>query len=440
MVEALTTWRFSFREFLRKRKASKESTPTHLSIDGVQTEGGKFVIPFGDHEKLFKTCSYIIQNRETEYDETNYFYLSECATEFFRMFIDIDVKKVMSDEFYTSAAVKLSEMLSMFYPSASSETFRVVCTRPRKGHGLHLHCPNVTLTIKEAMTIYLAFKDHYNMQHEKGCSCSDCTVYHAIDSNVYKSGLRMLGSSKCSKKQHVEGREYEVFACIDNMIVDETLTASLKQSIYDAIKTCSIASSQDAYTKGFNDKWVSHQRGFRKNTSSGPSKRRKKNPVQLREYEKTSEVFRIVTRLIQTFDEHYKDDVPVRISFLNSRNTYRVELRQKFCLKKGCEHSGNNIFFEISAKGISQNCYNDKEDGCKHKKPVSKPLSQHDRDFLNLGPLCFMTMQRKPSMTMDRVKLKSNKLNLANENDINKCLGILYKMDYKGKISASTTT
>ena len=234
MVGAETS-SLALRKLLRLHKVANKKLLTHQALD--QTEGGKFQFSDVDKEVLYDRLSLeIVKRRKKEKgieieEEVPQFYVAERVSEYFHMYIDIDLhlETKLDDSKYKKIVHDFYNLLKMFYPSYEEDDkiFDIVSTRPlcENAQGIHLHCPNLTVILKEAMTLQLAFKKHFE-------KAGQTEIMKGIDYNVYRNGLRMLGSSKCkacstcnsnkrsggvckdcdnSKKVHIPGKEYDIF-------------------------------------------------------------------------------------------------------------------------------------------------------------------------------------------------------------------------------------
>lgn len=151
-----------------KQFSTTESTQTHLSF-----ARGKYYVPDSKHDDFYKHYYHAITNHE------NVYLIEKIHKCIFAFFLDID-----SDSNYTDN--KLQELLISFCTIfeelyVDPDTSFIVSKRENK---YHVNFPNIIVNTEIALLI-----------------CSKISNNSIIDTSVYKTGLRMIGSKKCEQEQ-----------------------------------------------------------------------------------------------------------------------------------------------------------------------------------------------------------------------------------------------
>jgi len=360
---------------------------THTRMDGGY--GGKFHIP-PEAQTLF----YNAYGTEL-YNERLLYYI-EINTPIFMMHFDIDFPSLMEEDRTVAFCETLHAAVAEYFHRPRSA---VVCaildaTGARRGAGLHVIFPNTWVDEAMACAVWAGVVARCEEKLPWGRDAWAKVVDVAVLSE--KGSLRMVGSDKCEDCPSCHnGREEKKFCphCNQKGKIpmgkiywpwkifpktppnQETLNNLLLSKAH-AARYCSIQSARDKPSGDF-----AIPEGAPR--AATLSKRSKKCHTMIRPGDDalpgsggtlslSSEMLEALTQSIRSYDPHFGQliihDV-AKAPGKQCRCWIRVRgYHDRYCLNKGGEHASNQIYFVLSAKGLSPRCFSKKpelrQSGC----------------------------------------------------------------------------
>lgn len=313
----------SVKEWLKKRKYfGATSGYTHLFLDG-----GKARVP-PEHQGTFLNvyANSVMKNERT--------CLSECRTEVFKLFVDLDGHAKEPPSQHT-----LEKVLTTFQSCAKAafvceDPCMVACTtdpkRTDKGikYGMHLIFKNVFVDALAAA----AFRE-YTLSKLKDVEAFDDDWTTVFDAAVYKgSGLRMVFATKgpSDTRTYVPAFEVNNSGCA---------TADGSKDIRKWVHATSIRNIEQPATPCLID-IETPQRSPAKDAVH----------VSLAEYKPA------VDSLADVLPVQYVGQQFTGLVKLNE-SAYCLRSSSRYCHNIGKAHNSNNVYFELTPQGLCQRCY-----------------------------------------------------------------------------------
>ena len=200
-------------EFLENNKTGGKSSGTRAISTHTCMTGGKYHLDAAQQNKFYEIVAMALKQQPDVVIPC----VTEQRTTVFGLYIDFDGKFPM--EIVSSAAVEkfmgvLNRQLRRFYEGVCDEQWKklsraIVLRKTGKTevtpeglykHGLHIHFPNLMVKGDQAHQIRLGIINGLivlTWRDEFGIERPDWDVI--IDSQVYSSGLRMIGAPKALK-------------------------------------------------------------------------------------------------------------------------------------------------------------------------------------------------------------------------------------------------
>jgi len=183
--ETKSWWKSATYSFLKERKATKGTKPTHTSL-----VGGSFRVGPDDLEELYRCIC-------TDFGKGIVTHLTERVGNRFFMFIDLD--------FEFSTAASLLPPVAEVERTVTKITGVPCMISTRTDWKVHVHCISLTVNKKEACSLAR------RIGSELSRIAPEIDWETAVDESVYSSGLRMLGQAKphCTSSKVGKGYEYK---------------------------------------------------------------------------------------------------------------------------------------------------------------------------------------------------------------------------------------
>jgi P4 family phage/plasmid primase-like protien len=323
-----------FVDYISKYIKNTDKFQTHLSFNR-----GKYNVPDDSYEEFYKKYYEAILNKEDVYLIEK---VHKCN---FAFFYDIDspkTNKSLTDKDVTVILQNTVEIVEEIFESVNAEY--IVSKRDNK---YHVNFPNIVVNSQLA-----------NLICKKLFEVLPNDIQNVIDTSVYRTGLRMLGSQKSPVKA-----DKRVSKCLVYMLYD-LATGSYMSLNYDLFvktivrrKVVEKISTLNSKYEGFN---VPEQQKHVVDTTTV------KNAVSV-------DIAKLFLNLKKT-NEHLKSfdlDI-VRIHPAKNRLgmfCYYISVSEKFCPFQQRPHKRENspIYIEISINGICVKCYD--SDCLKRKFP-----------------------------------------------------------------------
>jgi hypothetical protein len=255
----------------------------------------------------------------------------------------------------------------------------IVCSRKedfigdKAKTGYHLIFPDLYVNLKIANDTV-----HYIINQLNEISPS-YTWNKIIDSKVYKSGLRMIGSTK-GKQSKMIYMPRNTYGYSENYL-DE----NIEKYVFD----CSVRALSEEFEPIFP---VFKEYTYKNDLYTTP-----KISNTLQEYEalptdKLKDFIDEVERFILTFPKPLNKEWSnirniSRVLIAKDKSSYLFQPGSKYCTNKGTWHAHNHIYLMISPSGLKQKCYstnNYRFGSCGNYISTNYPLSE--RAFKGLFP------------------------------------------------------
>lgn len=356
-------------------KKGDDRTVTHTRMDG-----GKFHIP---PEAL--AGFYAAYGAEL-YNERLLYYI-EKNTPIFMMHFDIDFPSLMEEDRTEAFCETLHAAAAEYFQRPRSA---VVCaildaTGARRGVGLHILFPDTWVDAAMACAVWAGVV----ARCEEKLPWGRDTWAKVVDVAVLaeKGSLRMVGSDKCKDCPSCHnGREEKKFCPCCNQKGTLPLgkiywpwkifpkTPSNQRTLDDlllskahAARYCSIQSGRETPSKDFaipagapRPATLSARSTICRMIRPGDNAMPKSGGT----LSLSSEMLEALTQSIRDYDPHFGQLIIHDVAKATGkpcRCWIRVRgYHDRYCLNKGCEHASNQIYFVLSAKGLSQRCYSKK--------------------------------------------------------------------------------
>ena len=206
-------------------KTKDESSVTHFSYGEVN---GKYCCSDDDIHKLIL---------EKKFGETTA--VTDCITDFFKYFIDIDFKKKDVDKFKIN--VKREEFMKHIVNTIKDELNSIIEEKDKllyiysdkidNSEGIHLYFPNIVTDVKNAKYIIESIKN--KIVTENLFKLPVQFLDKVIDTSVYrKNGLRILFTSKDGNYYKINAKE-SIYPNIPKKKCDQLKLVSLKTNEKD---------------------------------------------------------------------------------------------------------------------------------------------------------------------------------------------------------------
>jgi len=368
---------------------------THTRMDGGG--GGKFHVCPEALSEFFAAYGMELHN------ERPLFYI-EKNTPVFVLHFDIDFSSLMDEERTSAFCATLHAAVNEYFhrPKKAIVCAIIDAEGRRKGPGLHIIFPKAFVSTGMACAIWAGVVARCEEKLPWGADTWAKTVDVAVLAE--KGSLRMVGSDKCETCSDCRGGpdckycancgQAGKVACGKvywpwRMIPDDAETRQELDDMHSnrahAARACSIQSSRDKPSEDFAvppgaplpSKYAATKGCMIRAGNDGiPPQGRNSEAVSL-----GHDVLAALTQSLREYDPHF-DQLVIRDVMRCSGRMPRCFIRvrgfnDRFCLNKASEHTSNQIYFVLSAKGLSQRCYSPKletrEGGC-HCKNFEGPV------------------------------------------------------------------
>ena len=412
--------------------------PTHLFLNG-----GKIHVSQAYHDEFLRIYSDSVENGDVNY-------ISEVRTPVFRFMVDmdfLDVKGISEKQIVEYVGEIQLNVINRFYlpddddsdddvdsddeedntPNAFQRRVIICMTDINPAEmddisqiwvktGVHLIWPDLYVTPDRALTIRRGIINY--LIHRYGQRHVDNNWEAVIDQSVYiGSGLRMLGSSKCSPckmckdtadpsyecvdcdndKYIHEGREYKIRQVVDGNgdFVSEEYMANLDDSYELQVRETSIRIFEEEPNYELyiftEDPWFKEEDNYIEAHKYNKQKRKKTKQKKysypfgrtlciedkkgmsewdvsfqnrLNKYE--DERFDKITRFIRkTMPACYANVSIVEIYEKGEKGTkehrFYCRTNERYCMNKTLPHTTNTIWFLINPNGLYQKCFSRKQ-------------------------------------------------------------------------------
>lgn len=368
--------------------------------------------------------------------------VTENHTVVFQMFVDFDGKfpvAFLSREAHVRLGAVMNATMQRFFDDRLGEDLVcVVCVKtgdaPPYGdaglykHGVHLHWPQVRVTVDQAYEIRAAFLAALEREDWTPHFGTNAIPWDdAVDQSVYAKGLRVVGAPKaarCTACHNVTAQRQRCAECDGRGHVYDDSVYELGSVVVGTERSEERTTRMRANPRRVVDATTVHcdagtaaTPGYRRFTgcpavAQKNGKRRLENPQSRitgrfrHDGDVTDpETLRIVRKHLILHSPHYQNTtITVRRDATHDKKTqclivtkYRVYLTgegARYCLNKQAEHRGNQAYMDIcktigGGHGSVMNCWCTKSDirpltgqGCNNYCLAPKTLSKDDNLYL----------------------------------------------------------
>ena len=339
----------SFKNYIKDFKA--ETNLTHVSFPAIGYTGGKYHVPDAKLEEFYKKYFECICKGESVY-------LVEKVTDSnFSFFLDIDSKENVDIKSLLTVTKKIiSENVNEKYSNEINQNIFI----SKRNEKYHINFPKFIVNNNVAQFIAKAIINSTEISKE---------LRNAIDTSVYRTGLRLLGSKKaesdCEKEKMLHGNRslvYQIYDLENNTYTDTT------NSDYNAFKNYIIRQQSTINITPLTT------------TVSIPKKITTIKKVTTMSSEVDPEICNEIKRMLNEMKINTVDtDCISKItSKQNSFGTFCYYISfggdsKRVCPFEEREHSRktNPIYIELTINGASIRCY---DSDCINKKYPNSPI------------------------------------------------------------------
>lgn len=347
---SLSRWLYQNRCFLTK---GDTSISTHLCLDG-----GKLNIP--DHLMIEFFEQYAAGLSEGEK-----YYICETVTPIVKMFCDFDF--FCEDEIKLDEVIKYAKILHKTVEFYFKDTYKtVICTSAPKNvqknkqkkvkTGVHIVWPELFVTTEQAYSLSKVFIDEL-----KKCT-TEIDWDDVVDDQVYRNGLRMVGSGKVTNKKRKlkeDGNEYEIIKVDEGRIYSPVMI--IEDEEYPLENIFSVDNKKiTEYLLATSIRSFNNEKPL--------------VPVE----EIPEKIMKKARKLTTKMDTDVNKDIFDRIeSFIRYQTItqwnspmrqlkkhgkfYIAKIDSMYCLNVQREHNSCGIYFQITEGGMIQRCFCRKE-------------------------------------------------------------------------------
>lgn len=374
-------------------KTASETQPlTHTLMDG--RSGGRVHVPDSSMDAFFRAYGEDLESGVP-------LYLVERRSAVFKMHFDVDIKKELEDDELLRVVEVVQRTVLEYYPAIDvlkdERAVAVLCTSMRDGlrvsSSMHLVFPRLYVDDEQAYHIHRGVVE----------ACKHClgeslgvNFEEALDICVItKNGMRMLGSDKCKRcpscygkpnarefcdvcqsSGHLrENKRYLPWSCCPKgsakaRELEETLCANLAH----AAKMCSTRLPQGTLaTPGFVVPVGAPQPSRVARKRSGdevavllpPDERKYPKTVGKLEVLHVEERTRtLLADTIRGMNANWARLDVKDVKYFPKKSCYLIRVRgygERYCLNKRADHTSQQIYFQLSAEGLCQRCWSEKE-------------------------------------------------------------------------------
>jgi P4 family phage/plasmid primase-like protien len=361
----------SFSKYISQFTKNVDSEQTHLSFNN-----GKYNVPDMNFDNFYKQYFKVIQNNNSE----KICLIEKIYNSNFAFFLDLDVpkkdsslSKLLSDESVMDIiTITKTNILKMFKSNDDIDITQYIVSKRITEHGENYHINFYNLIVNNNIAKKLAIDILENN------TLSD-NLKQCIDTSVYRTGLRLLGSFKninTNDNYQIYNLENKTFIDLHNTSYDQflqTIIRRKKSTSLTVLQSNSIISenpelqNKKISIKGINNNFIH------------------KELIKLLDFIKSN------NPSISNFDTSIQriNTTTNKVGFFS----FYVNINGKYCIFKEREHQRQNspIYFEINSSGIYLKCYD--HDCLKRRYPENgfKLPQNFDKDY----PQLFLSMSTK---------------------------------------------
>ena len=401
----------SFGKYILQFMKDTDTCQTHLSFNK-----GKYNVP-DEHFEEFYTKYYEAMLKGDEL-----YLIEKVYNSNFRFFVDIDTTSTTSLEDHhvkTITECVQNAIYSMFNGGSEDCGKNLISKRENK---YHINFYNIIVDSNIAKSICMeAHKLLKEMGEEKLAEC--------IDTSVYRTGLRLLGSKKNDKKAK---REEDVYRIYD---IDTKTFTKLDKTTYKQFQQCVVRVKNDHKLTEMNEKYKSIVKVAKKAVPV----RGIENDAITEEITKLLHEVKLTNEVVSTFN------MDIERIYATQNKTgmfcYYVSIREKKCPFKEREHQRQSypLYIEISMSGLYVKCY-DQE--CLRRRYPDGGIKLPD-DFSTKYTQLYLSMCTKywkPEVTMtDDIKRYLEESLTGSHYQIAKTAYLIYKDRFRVDDVKNTT-
>lgn len=373
----------SFSKYILQFTKNTSINQTHLSFNN-----GKYNVPDENFDEFYK----LYYNTFTNEEKDTLYLIEKVYNSKFAFFIDLDVPKKssynLSDDDVLDVIVATQTAISKLFINDQNPDFlleNVVSKRiTENGSNYHVNFYNLIVNNTTAKILINSILEN------ESSNLLNSDVKNSIDTSVYRTGLRLLGSKKIDKSNKKSPQKdqnsdinesYKIYNLSTRQFTDLQNT-SFEQFMQTVVKR----KQSTIPTPLYNTKETTIETKL----ASVPTKGVNNEKIHL-------QLTKLLTYLKNTNEELSSFDInPQRIYLKPNRMgiyCYYVSIVSKYCPFKNRDHQRDTspIYFEISINGIYIKCHDDE---CRRRVYPDTPLRLPD-DFETAYPEIYLSMTTK---------------------------------------------
>lgn len=373
----------SFSKFISQFAKNVDNEQTHLSFNN-----GKYNVPDSKYEEFYRRYYNVIIDAENP-ERENLYLIEKVYNSKFSYFIDLDVPKDGTDTSLTESEVKdiikvaVKTVSEMFVDSAVTEY--VVS---RRDTNYHINFYNLVVDDRIAKRI-------------TNTILADQSVRRCIDSSVYRTGLRLIGSRKVDRKgkSSVTSESSSVYRIYDldtaeYLDFNEMTYETFRKTVVRRLRTVECSRLRATEPVGSNTT-VTENEAQQKTV---PIKGINNDEIHL-------EIARLLSAIRNEYEIFKSYDTSIARIYAKPNVTgmfcYYVSINGKYCPFKCREHIRNTspVYFEINMNKIYMKCYDEE---CRRRVFPDQGIPLPD-GFATMYPQMYLSMTTRywnPEVTL----------------------------------------
>ena len=373
----------SFLKFISQFSKNADNQQTHLSFNN-----GKYNVPDTKYNDFYKKYHEVIVNPNNK-ENSQLYLIEKVYNSNFAFFIDIDVPKKKSMELNDIDVVQIidvtREIIKATFINAESGLDECIVSKRITEKGSNYHINFYNLVVNNVIAKYIT---NEILSHD---------IKKCIDTSVYRTGLRMLGSKKVTRIENTD----EIDTTNNNNNKDEITNLykiyDLSTGRFTEFRDVSLNTFMKTVVRRMNTVPLSELK-IKINGMNGNESQEKKIPVKGIENDQIQIELAQLLNKIKNENELFSNyDTSISRIYAKPNGTgmfcYYVSINGKYCPFKCREHSRaqSPLYFEINMNKIYMKCYDEE---CRRRVFPENGINLPN-NFANDYPQMYLSMTTK---------------------------------------------